>query len=59
MDFLTDIHVHWFYERGDGVEPVIGRQVITLLNLDIVKGKGRPKGAPGKRKKVMLFLALG
>jgi hypothetical protein len=50
---LTDIHPHWFYDRGDGVKPSVGRQVIPLLNPDIVKGKGRPKGALGKKKKLI------
>jgi hypothetical protein len=47
MVLLSDIHPHWFYDRGDGVELPIGRQVIPLLNPDVVKGKGRPKGALG------------
>jgi hypothetical protein len=33
------------------VEPPVGCQVIVLLNPDIVKGKGRSKGALGKKKK--------
>lgn len=50
---LSDIHPHWHYDRGTGIELAIGRQVIPLLNPDIVKGKGRPKGALG-RKNTML-----
>jgi hypothetical protein len=49
MVILSDIHPHWYYNRGDGVEPLVGRQVIPLLNPDVVNGKGRPKGALGKK----------
>lgn len=50
---LSDIHPHWLYDHGDGVELPAGRQVIPLLNPDIVKGKGRPKGALSKKKKLI------
>lgn len=52
MVLLSDIHSQWHYVRGN-TEVAIGRQVIPLLNPDVVKGKGRPRGALG-RKKVML-----
>lgn len=51
MVLSSDIHAHWFYNREDGTEIPAGRQVIPLLNNPaVVKGKGRPKGALGKRK---------
>lgn len=49
---LSDIHPHWYYDRRDGIEPTVGRQVIPLLNPDVVKGKGRPKGALGKKQQI-------
>jgi hypothetical protein len=55
---LSDIYPHWFYDRGDSIEPPIGRQVIPLLNPDIVKGKGRLKSALGKKKK-LIHIVLG
>jgi hypothetical protein len=44
-----DIHAHWWYDRVNGAQPHVGRQLLPLLNPDIVKGKGRPKGAKGQR----------
>jgi hypothetical protein len=46
---LSDIHPHWHYNRESTAELAIGRQVIPLLNPDVVKGKGRPKGALGRK----------
>jgi hypothetical protein len=38
------------YTRGwNGPSIPVGRQVIPLLNPDVIKGKGRPKGALGKK----------
>jgi hypothetical protein len=53
MVLLSDIHPHWHYVRGTGVELPVGRQVIPLLNPDIIKGKGRPKGALGKKNTML------
>ena len=53
MILPTDIHSHWFYNRGEGAELLVGHQVIPLLNLDVVKGKGRPKGAKGKKNSLL------
>jgi hypothetical protein len=44
---LTDIDAHWHYER-EATEPQLNRRI--LLNPSVVKSKGRPKGALGKRK---------
>jgi hypothetical protein len=53
MVLLSDIHPHWHLVRRTGVELAIGRQVIPLLNPDIVKGKGRPKGALRKKNTIL------
>lgn len=48
-----DIHDHWWYTRTYGSRPNIGRQVLPLLNPDVVKRKGRPKGAKGKKNALL------
>jgi len=37
---LSDIHPYWLFDRGDGVELPVGRQVIPLLNLDVPYSAG-------------------
>jgi hypothetical protein len=53
MVLLSDIHPHWYYDRGNA-HLAVGRQIIPLLNPDIVKGKGRPKGVLGRKNNTML-----
>lgn len=46
---LTDIDAHWYYDR-EALGPIaehVERRI--LLNPAVVKGKGRPKGALGKK----------
>jgi hypothetical protein len=49
---LEDIHPFWWYDRAKAsttLENQVQRAIV--LNPAVVKGKGRPKGSKGKRKK--------
>jgi len=57
---LTDIYLYWFYDHKNSVKQFIRRQIILLLNPDIIKDKGRLKSALNKKKKLIyIVLRLG
>jgi hypothetical protein len=46
-----DIHPHWFYNMPSGsILSIYKQESIQVLNLIVIQGKGRPKGALGKGK---------
>jgi hypothetical protein len=50
---LEDIHPFWWYKRPDPSTPFeIAVQIRpVVLNPAVVRGKGRPRGAKGKKSK--------
>ena len=56
MVLALDIHAYWFYNRENNANITTGRQVISLLNPEVVKGKGRLKGTLGRKEVVIIAM---